>query len=145
MSGFASIQQSGALPYQKKDGILWILLVKSRTSRRWIFPKGNIEPGLTAAESAYREAFEEAGVLGTISTRSIGTYTYRKKPEKGGKLCRVKLYPLEVTQVLESYPERSFRQRTWLLAEEALSVLDKPKLIAILQKFIKVNPLDGPH
>ena len=145
MMGYASIQQSGALPYQKKDGILWVLLVKSMTSRRWIFPKGNLEPGLTASESAYSEAFEEAGVLGTISTRSIGAYKYRKKAEKGGKLCRVKLYPLEVTQVLESYPERSFRQRTWLLAEEALSVLDKPELIAILQKFIRVSSMDGLH
>ena len=143
--GVASIQQSGALPYQKKDGILWVLLVKSMTSGRWIFPKGNLEPGLTASESAYLEAFEEAGVLGTISTRSIGAYKYRKKPEKGGELCRVKLYPLEVTKVLGSYPEQGIRQRKWLLAEEALSVLKEPKIIAILQKFIRFNPSDRPQ
>jgi 8-oxo-dGTP pyrophosphatase MutT (NUDIX family) len=78
------------------------LLIQSSTLKHWISPKGNLEPGLSSSEPAYFEAFEEAGVLGTIGTRSIGSYKYRKKPEKGGELCRVKLYPLEGTQVLES-------------------------------------------
>ena len=135
MMGIASIQQSGALPFQIRDESLWVLLVQSNTSKRWIFPKGNLEPGLSASESAYFEAFEEAGVLGTISTRSIGSYKYRKKPEKGGELCRVRLYPLEVTQILDFYPERSTRPRTWLGVEEALGTIGEPKLKTILEDF----------
>jgi len=91
--GISGIQQSGALPYQRRDDLIWVLLVQPSTSKHWIFPKGNLEPGLSSSESAYFEAFEEAGVVGTIGTPSIGSYKYRKKPEKGGELCRVKLYP----------------------------------------------------
>ena len=123
MIGISGIQQSGALPYQRRDDLIWI------------FPKGNLEPGLSSSESAYFEAFEEAGVVGTIGTRSIGSYKYRKKPEKGGELCRVKLYPLQVTQVLEFYPERDIRPRVWMTVQDALEALQDPKLKSILAEF----------
>ena len=135
MIGIAGIQQSGALPYQRRDDSIWVLLVQSSTSKHWIFPKGNLEPGLSSSESAYFEAFEEAGVVGTIGTRSIGSYKYRKKPEKGGELCRVKLYPLQVTQVLEFYPERDIRPRAWMTVQDALEALQDPKLKFILAEF----------
>lgn len=135
MIGIASIQQSGALPYEYRDGALWILLVQSNTSQRWILPKGNLEPGLTPSESAYFEAFEEAGVLGTIETRSLGTYSYRKSEEKGGELCRVRIFPLAVTQVLESYPESEVRTRAWMEASQAIEAVAEPKLKTMLAEF----------
>lgn len=135
MIGIASIRQAGALTYQVRDGHLWFLLVQSKTLKRWIFPKGNVEPGLSPSESAYFEAFEEAGVLGTIESRSLGSYSYRKQPERGGELCRVRLYPMAVTQVLAFYPEKSIRQREWMQVEQALDVIDEQKLKSILVAF----------
>ena len=40
------------------------MLITSIRMCRWTFPKGNVEPGLTARQDAEFEAFEEAGVMG---------------------------------------------------------------------------------
>ena len=137
MIGIASIRQAGALTYQIRSGDLWVLLVKSKTSKCWIFPKGNLEPGLSPSESAYFEAFEEAGVLGVIENRSLGSYTYQKQPERGGELCRVRLYPMAVTQILDSYPEKKVRKREWMLIEQAHDAVIEKKLKSILVAFAK--------
>ena len=56
--------QYGALPYRFTDsGGVEILLVTSRSRRRWILPKGLPVDGLEPSEAAAREAFEEAGVF----------------------------------------------------------------------------------
>jgi 8-oxo-dGTP pyrophosphatase MutT (NUDIX family) len=102
MVGLATVQQSAALPFAIQEETLKLLLVTSIGTKRWIIPKGHLEPGLTASESAEFEALEEAGVVGNMISRSIGSYSYRKRPEKGGELCRVGVYALEVTRILET-------------------------------------------
>jgi len=49
------------------------LLVQTRGGR-WIFPKGGVERGLTRAQSAALEAFEEAGVHGRIEAAAFARY-----------------------------------------------------------------------
>jgi 8-oxo-dGTP pyrophosphatase MutT (NUDIX family) len=44
-----------------------VLLMTSRDTGRWIIPKGNIDAGATPAKAAEKEAYEEAGVKGTIT------------------------------------------------------------------------------
>ncbi len=53
------------------------LLVQTRGGR-WIFPKGGVEPGLTHAQSAALEAFEEAGVHGRMEEIPFARYFRRK-------------------------------------------------------------------
>ncbi len=137
MIGIARIRQAGALTYQIRDGDLWLLLVQSKTLKRWIFPKGNLEPGMSPHQSASFEAFEEAGVLGTIESRSLGSYSYRKQPERGGELCRVRLYPMAITQVLDFYPERNARIREWMTVEQALDLITEEKLKSLLAAFAR--------
>lgn len=52
---------------------LEFLLVETRNGR-WTFPKGGVEPGLTQAQSAALEAFEEAGVHGRIEEMPFARY-----------------------------------------------------------------------
>ncbi|HWU55015.1 MAG TPA: NUDIX hydrolase, partial [Rhizomicrobium sp.] len=74
----------------KRNCELEILLVTSLSSKRWILPKGWLEPELTPAENAAREAFEEAGVTGRIDPRPVGSYYYLKdKKDGGGVPCAV--------------------------------------------------------
>ncbi|MDG2321345.1 MAG: hypothetical protein P8L79_13885 [Rhodospirillaceae bacterium] len=47
----------------------------------------------------------------------------------------MKLYPLQVTQVLEFYPERDIRPRVWMTVQDALEALQDPKLKSILAEF----------
>jgi 8-oxo-dGTP pyrophosphatase MutT (NUDIX family) len=71
--------QYGVLPYRwnKEEG-LQILLVTSRETHRWIVPKGWPIKGLRPAKSAAREAYEEAGVRGSVKARSIAKFVYDK-------------------------------------------------------------------
>ena len=63
-------QQVAAVCYRTRRGCAEFLLVQTRGGR-WIFPKGGVEPGLTRAQSAALEAFEEAGVHGRMETISF--------------------------------------------------------------------------
>jgi 8-oxo-dGTP pyrophosphatase MutT (NUDIX family) len=57
------------------------LLVQTRGGR-WIFPKGGVEPGLTQAQSAALEAFEEAGVHGRIEEMPFARFHIGKPSRK---------------------------------------------------------------
>jgi 8-oxo-dGTP pyrophosphatase MutT (NUDIX family) len=53
----------GAVVYKMtQDGVPIFLLVNSRRSNRWGFPKGHIENGESETETAKREIFEETGI-----------------------------------------------------------------------------------
>ena len=100
-------RQSAVLPYRREADDVQVLLVTSRKGKRWVLPKGIVEPGLTAAESAAKEAREEAGVQGTVTKDSLGKYRYKK----WGGTCRVEVYPMEVTGEVNDWPESETRKR----------------------------------
>ena len=68
----------------RSHGALEFLLVQTRGAR-WIFPKGGVEPGLTQAQSAALEAFEEAGVHGRIEEMPFARYYITRTGRKSGK------------------------------------------------------------
>jgi len=121
--------QSAVIPYRMVDGILQIALVTSSGGKRWVLPKGVIDPGETAASSAEREAMEEAGLIGTLSRHPIGQYTY----EKWGGTCRVEVYLMAVTEVCRTWPESDLRTRRWLSVEAAARRVDEPQLKKIIR------------
>src|SRR5271157_2828127 len=72
-------QQVAAVCYRIGKRGVEFLLVQSRGGR-WIFPKGGAEPGLTLAQSAALEAFEEAGVHGRMEAIPFIRYFRRQEP-----------------------------------------------------------------
>jgi 8-oxo-dGTP pyrophosphatase MutT (NUDIX family) len=75
-----------------------------------------MEPGKTAGELALQEAWEEAGLLGSLQQEPVGSYLY----EKYGNLYHVTVFLLNVHQVADDWPERTLRQRMWLNPTQAL-------------------------
>lgn len=129
-------RQVAALPFQNAASQRRVLLITSLGTRRWIIPKGNIEPGLTATESAEFEAFEEAGVVGRLASSSLGSYTYDKiDDDQDAILHHVKVFPLEVERSLDAYPEQDKRERKWMVPEEAIHAVDEPGLKELISKF----------
>ncbi len=126
--------QSCVIPYRIKNGKLEILLITSLRKKKWIVPKGFVEYNLTAFESAKKEAYEEAGVLGANETTELGEF----KIEKGADLTIVKVYSMEVTEELETYPEMNMRKRKWHSFENAVEILELPQVKTYLNKLGKM-------
>lgn len=101
-----SIRQAAALPLRRGR----VCLITSRNGKRWVIPKGWIEPGQTAGETALQEAWEEAGLVGALEREPIGSYLY----EKEGHRYHVTVFVMKVTAVAQEWPERSFRERSWV-------------------------------
>ena len=120
--------QSAVIPYRQRDGRLEILLISSRKKKRWVIPKGVKEPHLSPQASAAKEALEEAGVMGPVSNRAIGSYAY----EKWGGTCKVQVHAMAVDTVLEHW-EESYRDREWLSLDEASGRLDELALRRLLK------------
>jgi 8-oxo-dGTP pyrophosphatase MutT (NUDIX family) len=105
------------------------MLITSRRRRRWIIPKGLIEPGMSAAESALSEAFEEAGVTGRIGDQPIDEYHYKK----WGGVCGVKVFLLEVDRVLDEWPEFDIRSRQWMPLDDAVAAAEPQALKDVIR------------
>ncbi|MGA9896496.1 MAG: NUDIX domain-containing protein [Terriglobales bacterium] len=112
--------QVAAVCYRVRSPGIEFLLVRTRGSGRWTFPKGGAEPGLTHAQAAALEAFEEAGVHGRMEEVAFASYL-RRKPgasrKSPAKAQTVNAYLCEVTR-LEPPPE-SGRNPTWFSPEQA--------------------------
>lgn len=123
----ANPRQSGAIPYSIVEGRMAFLLITSRRSGKWIFPKGAVEPGMTPWESAAIEAHEEAGVAGEVSSELVGSYRTGASGDNVG-LVDVELYPLLVTEQFDAYKEAGQRMRHWTTLTEARRLLADPAL-----------------
>jgi 8-oxo-dGTP pyrophosphatase MutT (NUDIX family) len=115
-------EQAAAVCYRVRGGEIEFLLVRTRGSGRWTFPKGSAEPGLTHAQAAALEAFEEAGVHGRIEEASFARYVRRRGARKsragsGKKELAVYAHLCEVFRL--SPPKESKRNRTWFSAQDA--------------------------
>lgn len=112
------------IPYRQIDNETEVLLITSRRQKRWIIPKGIVEPGLTAAASAANEVWEEAGVRGWLHPFSVGIYNYRK----WHGTCQVEVFLMSVEEILDHWPEETFRSRQWFSCKEAAMHLREPML-----------------
>lgn len=131
--------QIAAMPIRRlADGSMEILLVTSRTTHRWIVPKGWPIKGLTAPEAAAREAFEEAGVVGRIVPEPAGSYIYWKRMSDHFALCEVTLYLLEVERQLPSWAEQGQRQVQWFQPDDAADLVDEPELATAIRNLTGV-------
>ena len=121
-------RQSAVLPFRRRDGELEVLLITSRNGKRWVLPKGIVEPGMTAPDSAAKEAEEEAGVEGMVWETSLGRYAQKK----WGGTCKIEVFPMRVTAEKASWPEADTRRREWLPLEAAAQRVESTKLRKLL-------------
>jgi 8-oxo-dGTP pyrophosphatase MutT (NUDIX family) len=119
----SACEQVAAVCYRIHNSRIEFLLVRTRGGRRWTFPKGSAEPGLTHAQAAALEAFEEAGVHGRIEETPFARYRRpqghgeSRASKAGEKGIAVNAYLCEVLRL--SPPQESKRDRTWFSVEDA--------------------------
>ncbi|NTU53232.1 MAG: NUDIX hydrolase [Chlorobiaceae bacterium] len=119
--------QSGVLPISGN----MVVLITSRSSGRWIIPKGYVEKGMSPAESAAKEAWEEAGVVGRVLPVAIGTYSFRRP----SGLFSVTVYPFEVESLLDRWEEMHVRKRRLVTPAEAVKMIVHKELRSLVTDY----------
>lgn len=113
-----------------------MLLISSRDTGRWVIPKGWPIKGLSLAESAAREAYEEAGLGGQVSKSPIGEFVYGKRLDNGiVQPCKVEVFALERMIQHQDWPEQGQRKLQWFAVAEAAEAVQEPGLKTIIRKF----------
>ena len=133
--------QTGALPWRIAGGSKpEVMLVTGRRSGRWMIPKGWPMLGKSLADAAAQEAFEEAGISGTIDADPLGSFHHKKRSLFGTVDVEILVHLLAVEKELTEWPERGQRERMWFSVKEAASVVDSDdlgELIARVGKRLK--------
>ncbi|MBY0527987.1 MAG: NUDIX hydrolase [Gemmataceae bacterium] len=129
-----AVRQAAAVAYH--DGR--ICVVRSSSGKRWVVPKGCMEPGKTSGEIALQEAWEEGGLVGVLQREPVGSYVY----EKFGNVHHVIVFLMRVTKIADDYPEMHLRERRWLSPADAIALIDEPGLRDIIRGVMKKKRME---
>lgn len=131
-------EQVAAVCYRLRNRSIEFLLVQTGGGR-WTFPKGSAEPGLTHAQSAALEAFEEAGVHGRMEDAVFARYVQRKRSEardSSAPEVAVSAYLCAVSWL--GPPQESGRNPSWFSPERAKRRLREDRTAADGVEFARV-------
>lgn len=120
---------SGGIVFKGKNQVLLV----QDPSDRWVFPKGQIEPGQSSKEAALREVQEEGGVRAEI-VEKVGDSRYIFTLN-GEKIFKVVLFYL--MKYISGDPKDhdwEVKNAKWFAVEEALKLLKFPKDCELLKK-----------
>lgn len=117
---------AGAVVFRMAHGVPRYLLVEANgTQDRWVFPKGHVEDGETAADAAVREVAEEAGVM-AYPIRRLRRVEQRRRGEQ-----------ISIAYFLMAYAGRAApldkRRIRWLGLDQATEALDLEKSRRVLR------------
>jgi len=112
--------QVAAVCYRQGKRGIEFLLVRTGGGR-WTFPKGGLEIGLTQAQAAALEAFEEAGVHGHMEEAPFASYAGRKRrePRRASDAKKVVVHAHLCKVLWRGKPEESNRDPRWFSSEQA--------------------------
>ena len=117
-SGTENRQLVAAVCFRILSTGIEFLLVHTRRGR-WTFPKGGVEPGLTHAQSAAIEAYEEAGVHGRIEEISFTRYKLRKTDSAVERKSHDLIHAHLCEVLRHEVPLEPYRDPTWFSSEKA--------------------------
>jgi 8-oxo-dGTP pyrophosphatase MutT (NUDIX family) len=114
-------RKAAAIPYRIRKDRVEVVLIRASNGRGWVVPKGWVDDDELPRDAALREAEEEAGLRGVLARKPLGRYHH----VNGDGRCRVDVYLMRVTKVLEHWVEDKLRQRRWMRVEAAAARLRK--------------------
>ena len=133
MTGSRPVEQAAAIPFRHRKDKLEICLITTVNTGRWTIPKGFIDPGDTASETATREAQEEAGIHGRVFDSPVGYYDIVKQSRR----LTVAAFLMEVNNVDHQWDEQHIRQRMWTTARRAAQLLDGRPVSTVFKRALK--------
>ncbi|WP_439400323.1 NUDIX hydrolase (plasmid) [Bradyrhizobium sp. PMVTL-01] len=101
-------KQFAALPFRLDNSELRVMLITTRRKRRWSVPKGSLIRNTSPHRTAALEAYEEAGVMGVIAKRALGSFKHRKRKGERTRTVDVAVFPMKVHGRERWWPVRTF-------------------------------------
>jgi 8-oxo-dGTP pyrophosphatase MutT (NUDIX family) len=133
------VPQAGAIVFRHEDDRLRVLLVRSKKDPAiWVFPKGHVEPGETARETALRETWEESGVEGDLGEAVGAPLEF----DSGLEPVSVQYFIVHARAEGES-PEG--RDKQWLSIDDALTTLAFETARDKLREAVRLAPPRPPE
>jgi 8-oxo-dGTP pyrophosphatase MutT (NUDIX family) len=129
-------KSAGAVVFRKENGIKFLLLRYKFKSEYWDFPRGNIEKGEKAEDTAKREIEEETGIKDLKFLKNFEQkvkWFYRRENKL---ILKEVIYFLAQTDEREVKISEENVGYEWLSYEEALSKL-KPTSQKVLKEAMK--------
>lgn len=128
--------QCAALCHREGEHGREVLLVTSSRGR-WILPKGWQIDGLSDAQAAKQEAWEEAGVKkGHVSRTPMGSFLTHKELDDGTILpLEQRVFAVAVRRMTKKFPESGRRKRIWVSPKRAAEMVDEKGLKTLLAGF----------
>jgi len=130
----------GSIPFKTKNGKIAILFVTSQARGRWILPKGTLLDKETHKKGCEREAYEEAGIKGSILTDYPITKLITKSVDNNIETVPVTFYPMEVIEQFSDWPEKVKRQRHWALLKDIDKIASREDYLHVLRNFKQLTP-----
>lgn len=133
---------AGGIVYRQKNNNIEILLIQDAKDR-WTIPKGHIEEGETAKETAGREIKEETGLTQLRVLNWLGKINFRYRRQHSLVLMTTDIYLVEAlgdTNALK--PEDWMNGIKWFKSSEALDKIayeDIEKIILLALNKIRNN------
>ena len=106
-----------------------VVLVTSRKGESWILPKGNRAKKRSDRLQAKREAFEEAGLQGSLNCKHYDFNSLEKSKN-------LRIYTMRVKTILHDFPEKSERSRIVTTFDRAEKMV-KQEYLEIIQELRK--------
>jgi len=126
-----------AVCYRVRGGELEFLLVRTRNGH-WTFPKGRVDQDATNADAAAREAYEEAGVRGSVELAPFFSYRHCK-PTRLGSRRQVILVDAHLCKVKRlATPLEEYRDPTWFSVPKAKRRLQKFRTSEFAAEVVRV-------
>ena len=106
-----------------------VVLVTSRKGESWILPKGNRAKKRSDRLQAKREAFEEAGIQGSLNCKHYDFNCFEKSK-------KLRIYTMRVKTILNDFPEVRQRKRMVTTFDRAEKVV-KGEYLEIIRELRK--------
>lgn len=133
--------EAGVLAFRRNyRGKLLVLLVSKRRSGKWGIPKGKVSTHLSFHATAAKEAFEEAGVIGSVSSDPVGVFRAKKRTaDTSSWMIEVWVYLMEVAKALPDWPEKRKRKTRWVNCKTAARHLREPVLARLCHQLGQIG------
>lgn len=126
-----SVSHSGVLPYRLGAEGMELLIITTLGLRRWTVPRGHVGRRSSPRDTALREAYEEAGLVGEVHDGPIGTFCDWNGRGSGRSIL---LFPLRVVGEALTFPEMGRRDKLWI-APWAVDDFLREELAALVKGF----------